>query len=51
MAIDADVPIIPHIVWGAQRIWTKDHPKKMWRPKVPISIAVGEPIQPTLPPT
>lgn len=50
MAIAADVPIIPLIVWGAQRIWTKDHPKKMWRPKVPISIAVGEPIKPTLPP-
>ncbi|MFN8072252.1 MAG: lysophospholipid acyltransferase family protein [Mycobacterium sp.] len=50
MAIAADVPIVPHIVWGAQRIWTKDHPKKMWRPKVPISVAVGEPIQPTLPP-
>jgi 1-acyl-sn-glycerol-3-phosphate acyltransferase len=49
MAVAADVPIIPHIVWGAQRIWTKDHPKKMWRPKVPISVAVGEPIQPTLP--
>lgn len=51
MAIAADVPIIPHIVWGAQRIWTKDHPKKLWRTKVPISIAVGEPIAPTLPPT
>lgn len=51
MAIAADVPIIPHIVWGAQRIWTKDHPKKMWRPKVPVFIAVGEPIAPTLPPT
>jgi 1-acyl-sn-glycerol-3-phosphate acyltransferase len=49
MALVAGVPIIPHIVWGAQRIWTKDHPKKMWRPKVPISIAVGEPIPPTLP--
>ena len=49
MAIAADVPIVPHIVWGAQRIWTKDRPKKMWRPKVPISIAVGEPIMPTLP--
>ena len=42
-------PIIPHIVWGAQRIWTKDHPKKMFRPKVPIVVVVGEPIQPTLP--
>lgn len=49
MAIAADVPIVPHIVWGAQRIWTKDHPKKLLRPKVPISIAVGEPIAPTLP--
>ena len=49
MAIEAGVPIVPHIVWGAQRVWTKDHPKKMWRPKVPISVAVGEPIAPTLP--
>lgn len=49
MALEAGVPIIPLIVWGAQRIWTKGHPKNMWRPKVPISVAVGEPIQPTLP--
>ncbi|MBV9318309.1 MAG: 1-acyl-sn-glycerol-3-phosphate acyltransferase [Mycobacterium sp.] len=49
MAIAADVPIVPHIVWGAQRIWTKDHPKKLFRPKVPIAVAVGEPIEPTLP--
>ena len=49
MAIAAGVPIVPHIVWGAQRIWTKDHPKNMWRPKVPVSIAVGKPIEPTLP--
>ncbi len=49
MAIDAGVPIVPHIVWGAQRIWTKGHPKKLGRPKVPISIAVGKPIEPTLP--
>ncbi|MCP9275802.1 lysophospholipid acyltransferase family protein [Mycolicibacterium arenosum] len=51
MAIAADVPIIPHVIWGAQRIWTKGHPRKMWRPKVPISVTVGEPIYPTLPPT
>jgi 1-acyl-sn-glycerol-3-phosphate acyltransferase len=49
MAIAAGVPIVPHIVWGAQRIWTKGHPRKMARPKVPISVAVGEPIRPTLP--
>ena len=51
MAIAADVPIIPHVVWGAQRIWTKDHPKNMGRSKIPVSVAVGEPIAPTLPPT
>ena len=27
MAVEAQVPIIPLIVWGAQRMWTKDHPK------------------------
>ncbi|MGB8390761.1 lysophospholipid acyltransferase family protein [Mycobacterium sp.] len=48
MAVEAGVPIIPVIVWGAQRIWTKGHPKKLWRPKVPITVLVGEPIQPTL---
>lgn len=48
MSIEAGVPIVPHIVWGAQRIWTKGHPKNMWRPKVPIVVLVGEPIQPTL---
>lgn len=49
MAVEAGVPIVPHIVWGAQRIWTKGHPRKLLRPKVPISVAVGEPIAPTLP--
>jgi len=49
MAVEAQVPIIPHIVWGAQRIWTKDHPKQLGRTKVPVSVAIGEPIAPTLP--
>jgi 1-acyl-sn-glycerol-3-phosphate acyltransferase len=49
MAIAADVPIVPHIVWGAQRIWTKSYPRKLVRPKVPVAVAVGEPIHPTLP--
>lgn len=48
MAVEAGVPIIPHIVWGAQRIWTKGHPKKLLHPKVPITVLVGEPIAPTL---
>jgi len=48
MAVQAGVPIVPHIIWGAQRVWTKDHPKKLFRPKVPITVLVGEPIEPTL---
>jgi len=48
MAVEAGVPIVPHIVWGAQRIWTKGQPKKLYRPKVPITVLVGEPIEPTL---
>jgi 1-acyl-sn-glycerol-3-phosphate acyltransferase len=46
MALEAQVPIIPLIVWGAQRIWTKDHPKSVGRNKIPITVAVGTPIVP-----
>ncbi|MBS9535202.1 1-acyl-sn-glycerol-3-phosphate acyltransferase [Mycobacterium sp. M1] len=49
MAIEAQVPIIPHIVWGAQRIWTKDYPKRLGRTKIPVSVTIGEPILPDLP--
>ena len=45
MALDAKVPIIPLIVWGAQRVWTKDHPKSLGRKKFPVTVSVGEPIQ------
>jgi 1-acyl-sn-glycerol-3-phosphate acyltransferase len=46
MALDAQVPIVPVIVWGAQRIWPKDHPKKVFRNKVPITVAAGRPLPP-----
>jgi 1-acyl-sn-glycerol-3-phosphate acyltransferase len=46
MALAARVPIIPLIVWGAHRIWPKDHPKKVFRNKVPITVAVGRPMPP-----
>ncbi|MGL6236311.1 MAG: lysophospholipid acyltransferase family protein [Segniliparus sp.] len=49
MAVDAQVPIVPVIVWGSQRIITKGHPKAMGRTKFPIWIEVGEPIAPDLP--
>lgn len=46
MAIEAGVPIIPMVIWGAQRVWTKGYPKRLGRTNTPISIAVGEPIPP-----
>jgi 1-acyl-sn-glycerol-3-phosphate acyltransferase len=46
MALEAQVPIIPMIVWGAHRIWPKDHPKKVFRNKVPITVAAGRPLAP-----
>ena len=45
MAIEADVPIVPVIVWGAQRIWTKDHPRNVGRAKTPITVQVGAPVR------
>lgn len=45
MAIEAEVPIVPVIVWGAQRIWTKDHPRKLGRAKIPVTVQVGAPLQ------
>ena len=47
MALEAGVPIVPLIVWGAHRIWTKDHPRNVGRKKIPVTVAIG----PSLPPT
>lgn len=47
MAQEAQVPIVPVVVWGAHRIWPKDHPKKVFRNKVPITVAAGRPLPPT----
>jgi 1-acyl-sn-glycerol-3-phosphate acyltransferase len=47
MALEANVPLIPLIVWGAQRMWTKDLPRSLGRNKIPITVEVGEPMAPT----
>ncbi len=44
MAWEAAVPIVPMIVWGTQRMWTKDHPRNMGRKKIPVTVAVGAPL-------
>jgi 1-acyl-sn-glycerol-3-phosphate acyltransferase len=44
LAMGAGVPIIPMVVWGSQRIWTKGVPRNLKRAKVPVTIAIGTPI-------
>ena len=46
LAAEAGVPLIPVILWGTQRIMTKDHPRDLSRGKT-ISVTVGEPMHPT----
>ncbi|HEU0190682.1 MAG TPA: lysophospholipid acyltransferase family protein [Mycobacterium sp.] len=47
MAVAAQVPIVPLIVWGAQRLWTKDHPRaRFLGSRLPITVAVGPPLAP-----
>jgi len=45
MAADAEVPLIPLVLWGTQRLWTKDHPRDLSRHRT-ISVTVGAPIDP-----
>ena len=47
MAQAADVPLIPMAIWGSQRVWTKDHPKRLGRTNIPITLSVGEPLRVT----
>ena len=45
LAAEAGVPLIPVVLWGTQRMKTKDHPKDFSRGKT-IAISVGEPLHP-----
>jgi 1-acyl-sn-glycerol-3-phosphate acyltransferase len=46
MAADGGVPLVPVILWGTQRLITKDHPRDFSRHKT-ISVSMGEPLDPT----
>jgi 1-acyl-sn-glycerol-3-phosphate acyltransferase len=46
IAAAAGVPLVPVVLWGTQRMVTKDHPKDFSRGKT-IAINVGEPLHPT----
>jgi 1-acyl-sn-glycerol-3-phosphate acyltransferase len=46
IAAAAGVPLVPVIVWGTQRIMTKDHPRDLSRGRT-ITIDLGPPLHPT----
>ena len=46
IAAEAGVPLVPVILWGTQRMMTKDHPRDFSRGKT-ISITVGAPMHPS----
>ncbi len=46
IAAEAGVPLVPVILWGTQRMLTKDHPRDFSRGTT-IAIRVGEPLHPT----
>jgi len=45
LAAAAGVPLVPVVLWGTQRLKTKDHPRDLSRGKT-IAISVGEPMHP-----
>lgn len=45
MAVDADVPLVPMVVWGGQRLLTKSRKRDFTRGRT-IAITVGEPFTP-----
>lgn len=44
LAMGSGVPVIPTIVWGSQRIWTKGVKPDLRRKKVPIYVTFGKPM-------
>jgi 1-acyl-sn-glycerol-3-phosphate acyltransferase len=44
LAMGAGVPVIPTIVWGSQRIWTKGVKRNLRKHNIPVTVAFGKPM-------
>ncbi|MFC3744250.1 lysophospholipid acyltransferase family protein [Paractinoplanes deccanensis] len=47
LARTAKVPLIPMVVWGPQRLWTKGHKRELGKRHVPVIIKIGEALEMT----
>ena len=45
LARSGKVPLIPMVVWGPHRLWTKGRPKELTKRHVPVLIKIGEAIE------
>jgi len=41
LAMESGAPILPMVIWGSQRVWSKKLPKNLSRSSIPIFIAIG----------
>lgn len=44
LAMDSGAPILPTIIWGSQRLWTKKVPRNFSRARIPIIVSIGAPL-------
>ena len=44
LAMGAGVPVIPVVIWGSQRVWTKGQPRNFARKSIPVHIVYGTPM-------
>ena len=44
LAMESGAPVLPTIIWGSQRIWTKKAPRNFTRSGIPVIVSIGAPI-------
>lgn len=44
LAMGAGVPIIPTVIWGSQRVWTKGVKRNLKRKNFPVTVRFGTPL-------
>lgn len=44
LAMESGAPILPTVIWGSQRVWTKNVKRDFGHRKYPIFVSIGEPI-------
>lgn len=45
LAMESGAPVIPVVIWGSQRVWSKGLPRDFSRANYPIIISIGTPLR------